>query len=364
MAPSPPKISGFIVVPMDSLPKSKRSRSWPDHAWHATHREDDQIMVTAATPEQLQAACDGVRLLSSWRLTLEAVDKQPSTIESYFIAARTLIVYLADRGLPTDVTEITTDHVRQFLRDWKERTSSARASFMYRGLHVFFAWCVKDGEIGAPSPMDRIERVNPKRKAYPVFSEEDLRALVNACQGNDFESRRDLAIIRILMDNGVRVGGLAGLRYSEDDEKANDVFVRRHQLRVVLKGGREFMAPIGKKAAAALDRYLRERNKHLCRESPWLWLPVRSPSASGAGEARLTADGIRQMIGRRAEQAGIDAHPHKFRRTMASTWDGDTMLLMRVGGWESVEMVRMYAESGEQRKAHEAHRKFSPGDKI
>jgi site-specific recombinase XerD len=359
----PPTIPGFTVTETASLPKRNRVRSWPDHTWHAVHNDDPQIVVTAASEAQLVAACDGVRLLTSWRLHLEQGNKSPETIIWYFKNIRTLMTWLADRNLPTDVEQIEPDHLRQFLVDWGERASKQRAAGLYRALNVYFNWCVQEGERTAPSPAGPLERTAPPAKVKHDFTADDLTALVKACEGNDFESRRDMAIIRILMDNGIRVGGLVGLRYTPDDDKTNDVYISRHQLRVRLKGGKEFLAPIGKKAAVALDRYLRVRARHpLAAVSQWLWLPLDNRNR---GEPRLGVAGVEQMIERRAEQAGVKgAHPHRFRRTMASNWDGDVTLLQLIGGWESLQMPIFYGKEGQQRKAREAHAKYSPGDKI
>ena len=108
------------------------------------------------------------------------------------------------------------------------------------------------------------------------------------------------------------------LRYSAADESANDVWLARHLLRVPLAGGGVHMAPIGDKAAAAIDRYLRARARHPHAASPWLWLPIRGVTARG-GERRLTASGIQQIVERRGREAGIAGrlHPHRFRHTMA-----------------------------------------------
>lgn len=359
-----PHIPEFRVVPLTAVPLRRRPKNWRDHLWHASHEDDPTLVVTAATEEQLRAACDGIRLLTSWRLALEQSVKSPDTIQSYFEAVRTMATYLAHHDLPTDVEDIEPEHIRRFLRDWKEQTSAGRAATLYRSLRVYFGWCVKEGERPAPSPMDRVDKIQVATKEHATFDDADLRALITACAGNDFESRRDLAIIRILMDNGVRVSGLAQLKYVPGSETKNDVFVNKHYLRVTLKGGNQFLAPIGKKAAAALDRYIRARKKHKAAASEWLWLPIKARE-NKLGEIRLDRSGIQAMIERRAEQAGLlHANPHKFRRTMASNWDGDSLHLMRVGGWESIEMVRLYGRAGEGRKAREAHAIFSPGDRI
>jgi site-specific recombinase XerD len=81
----------------------------------------------------------------------------------------------------------------------------------------------------------------------------------------------------MLIDTGLRVSGLANLRYDLDDEDRNDVFLAQRRLPIRLKGGDETWVPIGKKAAAALDRYMRVRARHeqAFWLVPWLWLGVQ-----------------------------------------------------------------------------------------
>lgn len=303
-------------------------------------------------------------LLDSWRLALDQEEKAPGTIRSYTDSVRMLAEWLDRHGLATGVEDIETEHIRGYLAARKEATSAGNAAKDFRNLRVFFAWCVKEDERSLPNPMDRVGKIKVAAKAHPIFTDDELTALIVACSGPDFESKRDLAIIRILIDNGVRVSGLAGLRYTPGDDRTNDVYLSRHRLRVRLKGGREFWAPIGKKSAAAIDRYIRARARRPHADSPWLWLPATSRTTA-TGDVRLTASGVGQMLERRGEQAKItDVHPHRFRRTMASTWEGDSMQLMDIGGWESLEMVRLYSRAGREERAREAHARMSPGDRI
>lgn len=305
-------------------------------------------------------------LIPSWQLFLEQDKggKAAGTIRSYLDTVRKLAEWLADNGRPAGVEDIETEDLRAWLYARQQETSKGNAAKEYRNLNVFWNWCLAEDERTPPNPMTKVGKITGDAKAHPIFTDAELTALVKACSGSDWESKRDLAIIRILMDNGVRVSGLAGLRYTPGEPETHDVFLARHRLRVRLKGGREFFAPIGKKAAVAVDAYVRKRARHPRADSPWLWLPANG-KRTDTGDVRLTASGIGQMLERRGEQACVDdVHPHKFRRTFASTWEGDSMQLMDIGGWESLEMVRLYSRAGREEQARKAHERLSPGDRI
>jgi site-specific recombinase XerD len=345
------------VIPFTSARPRPRStpRSASQHTPRpATRRRSD----TAASGTPLET------LIESWELSLQARDLSDKTIRSYTDTAKALSRFLDLRGLPADSESVHTDHIRLFLIHERKRTSAASAGTHFRNLSVWFNWIIKEKErTGSPSPVDRADKPQVTRKTRRYLSDEDIRALLKTCAGDDFINRRDTAIIRILADNGARVSGLAGIRYTPHKDDTNDVFLRQHRLRIRLKGGNERLVPFGAKAATALDRYLRARAKHPRAGSPWLWLGVK-----GRSTLHMTDSGIRQMLDRRGQQAGIPGvHPHRFRGTAAHELlaaGASEGTVMRVLGWTTRDMVDLYTEELADQRAFEAHARLSPGDRI
>jgi len=304
-------------------------------------------------------------LLPSWQLALESDNKSPKTIKSYTASVRSLAKFLRDHDMPDDIELVEPEHIRAFLVSERERTSPAFAQQHYRNLHVYFNWIESEGERQAPNPMTRVNKPAVPESVKPFFTEDELSKLLAACKGQDFEPRRDTAIIRILVDTGVRVNGLANLRFDPADDDKTDVFLQLRRLRVVLKGGRQHWVPIGKKSAADLDRYLRVRARHpRASSSPWLWLGVRN----GPRGEHFTDTGIRQMLERRGLQAGVqNVNPHRFRHTFADSWlanGGNVDDLMNVAGWQSITMPLQYAKGRGIARAAAAHERLSPGDRL
>lgn len=295
-------------------------------------------------------------MVTSFRRHLRAENKAEQTITAYTYAPLQLAAFLQGRGMPTNVVNVRREHVEAFLEDLLEHWSPATANNRYRGLVAFFGWLQEEGEV-TTSPMARMKPPAIPEQPVPVPSTSDIQTVLKNCSGNDFEDRRDTAIIRLFADSGIRLAELANLQLDSDD--GSDIDLDAGVVRVLGKGRRMRVASFGSRTAKAIDRYLRSRAQHPDSDLPWLWLGRRG---------RMTPSGIRQMIWRRSEEAGVPRlHPHSFRHFFSDQFlkaGGQESDLMALNGWSSSEMVRRYAASNRASRAREAHKRFAPGDRL
>src|SRR3954451_11026415 len=190
-------------------------------------------------------------LLPDWRTHLKARNVAPSTIASYLKVGDNLLTWLREAGMPTTASGIAREHLEAFLAALADRVSPATVAKHYRSLQQLFRWLVEDGEI-TRSPMERMRPPTVPEQPVDILTDDELRALLDAARGNTFENRRDIAILRMLIDTGMRAGELAGLTLEDLDAEQRIALVMG-------KGRRGRAFPYGSKTADALRRYLRAR---------------------------------------------------------------------------------------------------------
>jgi integrase len=184
----------------------------------------------------------------------------------------------------------------------------------------------------------------------------EVRALLQTCvpgSGDDpsvdrsLRHVRDEAIIRLMVETGIRLSEVIALTAPDLDLAAGLVTIRRG------KGGRGRVIPVGPATTAAIHAYLAVRRTQPHADRVELWV--------GERRCGLEADALYRSLRRRAERAGITGfRPHRLRHTAAHRWlaaGGSESGLMAMAGWTRVDMLIRYTRAGaSERAAAEARR--------
>ena len=259
--------------------------------------------------------------------------------------------WLTTHGHSPTVDNLTRANVRDWLADLAAEREASTVRTRYRGLFRYCGWLVAEEEIDK-HPMQGMSPPTARPKPVPVLTDEELDALMRTCRGNTFENRRDEAIIRVLLDCGLRVSELCDMT-TESVDLDNEMCI------VKGKGSKVRTVYFSTRTTAALDRYARIRARHRHAGLDAFWLTQR-----GA----LSADGARERIRHRGNLAGIEGlHPHRFRHTFAHDFlmaGGQERDLKRLAGWTSDVMLERYGASAADARAKAAARRLKRGDRV
>lgn len=230
----------------------------------------------------------------------------PHTLDAYGADLAEFASFCAERDIKL-VDDVTARHLRAWLGHLDER-GLARSSVDRKlsSVRGFFHHLVRTGEVEA-NPVLGLRRRRRPRHLPTVLSEEEITDILAAPDTTTALGRRDAAILEVMYSAGTRAAETVGLN-------RNLVDLERGVARVLGKGKKERLAPLGSHARAALDRYLSD--------------PERPHPSTGDPEAvflnraggRLTTRSLERIVARHALGAGVRRHttPHTLRHSFAT----------------------------------------------
>ena len=228
----------------------------------------------------------------------------------------------------------------------QERLLSGHTVNTYvRSLRTFYSWLVSE-EILQNHPFTKVKIPRCPKKVIATFSPSQLQALLSVINTNKGDGYRNQAIILTLLDTGLRLSELCGMRI-------DDLSLEDGMAKVLGKGNKERTVPIGRMVQRLLWHYIeqiRPQPMNVNRNFVFLThqgLPFRTR-------------GVQIMLkryGLKARLLGVRCSPHTLRHTAAITFlrnGGDVFSLQRLLGHSNLEMTRRYSELAtiDVKKAH------------
>lgn len=236
--------------------------------------------------------------------------------------------------------QITTDDLRKYLTSYQAQRKSSRVTIdnIRRILSSFFSW-LEDEDFIIKSPVRRIHKVKTPKVIKDTYSDEALELMRDNCS-----SARDLAMIDLLSSSGMRVGEMVLLN-------REDISFNERECVVFGKGNKERLVYFDARTKIHLQNYLDGRSD----DNPALFVTLKAPHERlmiGGVEVRL------RELGKRLNLSKV--HPHKFRRTLATTAIDKGMPIEQVQqllGHQKIDTTMHYAMV-KQQNVKLAHRKY------
>ena len=296
----------------------------------------------------MQAAIDGFRRYlrierNSSPLTLKAYGDDLSALQDYF---RRTIGRLPVPG------EITIGQLRGYVAELHER-GYARSTIARRlaSLRSFFQYCCRE-KLADSNPARSLRTPRQGRRLPHFLSTDQVARLLESPSGDTAMGQRDRAILETLYSAGLRVSELVGLDISDWDRDSNIV-------RVLGKGRKERVAPIGRFAAQALSAWLAVRKT--AKD-----IPANETGALFLNRfgRRLTSRSVGRMLEKYITHAGLDqlTSPHTLRHSFASHMlDGgaDLRSVQELLGHKSLTTTQIYTHVS-TRRLRETYEKAHP----
>lgn len=270
-------------------------------------------------------------------LTVER-GRAPTTIEAYGRDLRRYVQWLAERGssVETATDEELVAHVRWLESRGLAARTVARATVAVRGLHRFR---VAEG-LAELDPSADLESPRPGRSLPKALTEEEVTRLLDAVVGDEPVPRRDRAMLETLYGTGMRISELVGLSLS-------DVDLGGGLARVLGKGSKERIVPLGRMAASALDSWLAPAGRGALEPERWRRRGDAEAVFLNARGGRLTRQGAWGVIQGRAAAVRLDhkVTPHVLRHSCATHMldhGADIRTVQELLGHASISTTQVY----------------------
>lgn len=247
------------------------------------------------------------------------------------------------------VEAVTQDDIIVYLakREFRDHVKPATRTGELRCISSFFAWAQMQ-EYVRKNPCAGIPPIRGQKEKKKAFTEMEIEKMREG-----LTRKRDICIFELLLSMGCRVTELATIELSSIDGR---------RILVHGKGQKDRYCYLNAKAILSLKNYLEERGADT---NPYLfpkkyYSPGGKKSSAMSAKEHIDKGTIEKIIRDLGKENGIEAHPHKFRRTCA-TWALKRGMpveqVSKMLGHESIQTTQIYLDLDEH-ELEEAHKKY------
>jgi site-specific recombinase XerD len=300
------------------------------------------------------AELDLVKLISHFAQSNKAEGKSPKTVSWYSEMLFDFVSFLRSNGMEAILSELSTTTARQFViseqgRGLSPYTVQAKA----RALKAFSSWLLAEGYT-TDNLLANVKLPKVPIKLVEPLTVSEIDSLISVQNPLTSVGSRNIALLVTLLDAGLRLSELCNLHF-------DDAHIEEGYLKVIGKGNKERMVPIGSTAQKTLWRYVFHfRPEPLGESNNYLFLTLDGK--------RLQSNAVKLLLKRWGRRAGVPRlHAHLCRHTYATNFlnhkCGDVFRLQQILGHTTLEMVRRYVHYASAQDIMQ-NRVSSPLDRI
>ena len=250
----------------------------------------------------------------------------PNTVAGYL---SDISLFFEESGL--EPASVAPADIVNYLSERSDTLSKRSQARLLSAFRSFFDWMILEGAM-KENPCDGVDPPKIGRYLPEVLSVQEVDDIIASVDTSTPAGLRDRAILEVLYGCGLRVSEAAGLRMS-------DVFAKEGFLRIVGKGDKERIIPLGEMAAEALEAWYGARPEPCRGYEDFVFL-----NRSGKSLSRVS---IFNMVKKQAMLAGVrkEISPHTFRHSFATHLvenGADLRVVQEMLGHESILTTEIY----------------------
>ena len=253
------------------------------------------------------------------------------TTSSYLHDIQAFLTWYQETVGGEGLSSVNSEDIQNYFKERNDLSKRSQARLL-SALRSFFTWAVQE-ELVSANPCDGVDMPKLGRYIPSVLSVEEVDALIDSTDTSTLTGLRDRALLEVLYGCGLRVSEAAAL-------KRSDVFEKEAFVRVIGKGNKQRLVPIGEPALEAIDAYLALRPSSFDSVLDDVIFHNRFSKP-------LSRISIFKMIKQQALLAGIrkEISPHTLRHSFATHLvenGADLRVVQEMLGHESILTTEIY----------------------
>ncbi len=266
-----------------------------------------------------------------------------NSIRGYVSDLQSFLAHIEKLNI-TEFSDLELKHVRSWLANL-QTTGAARSTLARRivSMRAFTGWAYRNGWLSSDIAASLVVP-KPHRTLPDVLNQNDAQQMIDALIERNVEthtakSRRDLAIVEVLYASGARVSEICGLDMRDLDQS-------RQTIKVLGKGNKERVVPLGGPAMTAINDYLSKARPEFANELSGDAIFL------GSRGKRIDQRTVREIVYRATAEVGVKMGPHGLRHSAAThllEGGADLRTVQEILGHSSLATTQIYTHVSPER---------------